>query len=43
MAAVVEKHSDVAAEVKMRRTLHAGSFLVLEGSDLSHPLVFSRN
>lgn len=33
MAAVVEKHSDVAAEVKMRRTLHAGSFMVLEGSD----------
>lgn len=33
MATVGEKHSHVAAEVKMRRTLHAGSFLVLEGSD----------
>ena len=33
MAAVGEHHSHVAAEVKMRRTLHAGSFVVLEGSD----------
>lgn len=33
MAAIGEGQNDVVAEIKMRRTQHAGSFLVLEGPD----------